>query len=44
MKKTKKMRDNSELNLDKFLTEPCEIDEELYWYIADATGASYQND
>lgn len=31
----------SKINLDKYLTEPCEIDEELYHYVGEATAPSY---
>lgn len=39
--KTYKEWDLSELNLDKYLTEPCEIDEELELYIGEIVAPQY---
>lgn len=39
--KTKKGWDKSGLNLDKYLTEPCEIDEEMYMYIGECVAPKY---
>lgn len=42
MKKTLKQWEKSDIDLDKFLTEsPCEIDEDLYNYIASTIPAQY---
>lgn len=44
MKKTKRGWEKSNLNLDKYLTEPCEIDEELYNYIGETVAPEYCSD
>lgn len=42
MKKTLKQWEKSDIDLDEFLTEsPCEIDEDLYNYIASEIPAHY---
>ena len=44
MKKTRKGWEKSNLNLDKYLTEPVEIDEELYNYLGEAVAPEYCGD
>lgn len=39
--KTRKGWDKSNIDLDKYLNEPCEIDEELYNYIAEVVMPNY---
>ena len=41
MKKTRKGWEKSNLDLDKYLTEPCEIDEELSLYIGECVATTY---
>jgi len=41
MKKTRKEWGKSKLDLDKYLTEPCEIDEELSLYIGECVAPKY---
>lgn len=44
MKKTRKGWEKSNLDLDKYLTEPCEIDEELSLYIGECVAPTYYSD
>lgn len=39
--KTKKQWYKSNKNLDEYLTEPCEIDQELYNYLGEAVSPQY---
>lgn len=41
--KTLKAWEKSGLNITDYLTEPCRINEELYYYIAESTSPSYSN-
>ena len=42
--KTLKQWEKSKLDLDEFLTEPCQIDEALYLDILECVGATYSTD
>lgn len=41
MKKTRKGWEKSNVNLDKYLTEPCEIDEDIYNLIGETVAPEY---
>lgn len=44
MKKTKRQWEKSNVDLDKFLTEPCEIDEALFVYLAEIVSPQYSSE